>query len=169
MMNFRAFVGAAAVVLAFWTASGPAAAEGHGFGRFQLPSPLDGAWQVRITPYDCSTGVPLPPQAEFDSLNMFSAGGTMTEANSNPRFLPGQRSIGLGYWERNGRSSYEAVFQAFVQFTGGNYTQGTQRVEQDIEMLDADHWHSSAVVEFRDVGGALILSGCMRAVGVRMQ
>ena len=93
----------------------------------------------------------------------------MTEANSNPRFLPGQRSIGLGYWERNGRSSYEAVFQAFVQFTGGNYTQGTQRVEQDIEMLDADHWHSSAVVEFRDVGGALILSGCMRAVGVRMQ
>ena len=92
----------------------------------------------------------------------------MTETTSNPRFLPGQRSIGLGYWERNGRHSYEVVFQAFVQFTGGNYTQGVQRVEQDIELVDADHWNSTAVVAFTDVAGAPVSAGCMRAVGVRM-
>jgi hypothetical protein len=168
MMNLKAIVCSAVVALAVATACGSAAADGHGFGRFQLPAPLDGAWQVRITPYDCSTGVPLPPQFEFDSLNSFASGGTMTETTSNPRFMPGQRSVGLGYWERTGRSSYETVFQAFVQFTGGNYTQGTQRVDQDIELVDADHWNSTAVVSFSDVAGAPVSSGCMRAVGVRM-
>ena len=164
----RALACSAITALAISTVCGPAAADDHGFGRSQAPALLEGTWQVRITPYDCATGVPLPPAAEFDSLNSFASGGTMTEANSNPRFLPGQRSIGLGYWERHGRSSYEAVFQAFVQFTGGNYTQGVQRVEQKIELMDADHWNSTAVVEFTDVAGAPLLSGCMRAVGVRM-
>ncbi len=168
MMIIRAIVCSAIAVLAVSTVSGPAAADDHGFGRSQAPALLEGTWQARITPYDCATGVPLPPQFEFDSLNSFAAGGTMTETTSNPRFLPGQRSIGLGYWDRGGRSSYEVAFQAFVQFTGGNYTQGVQRVEQDIDMVDADHWNSTAVVEFTDTNGALILRGCMRAVGVRM-
>lgn len=168
MMNVRALACSAVVALAVSTAAGPTAAEGHGSSRFQFPSPLDGTWKVRITPYICATGVPLPPAAEFDSLVSFASGGTMTETTSNPRFLPGQRSIGLGYWERHGRSSYEVVFQAFVQFTGGGYTQGVQRVEQDIDMVDADHWNSTAVVAFTDVAGAPVSSGCMRAVGVRM-
>jgi len=168
MMNIKTFVGSAVVVMAVLTAAGPAAADDHGFGRFQAPTVLEGTWQVRIAPYICATGVPLPPAAEFVSLVSFASGGTMTETTSNPRFLPGQRSIGLGNWERNGRSSYEVAFQAFVQFTGGNYTQGTQRVEQGIDMVDADHWNSTAVVEFTDLAGAPVSSGCMRAVGVRM-
>ncbi len=90
----------------------------------------------------------------------------MTETTSNPRFQPGQRSIGLGYWERNGRQSYEIVFQAYVQFTGGNYTQGLQRVVQDIDMVDADHWNSTAAVAFTDVNGAPV-SPRMHARGRR--
>jgi hypothetical protein len=40
---------------------------------------------------------------------------------------------------------------------------------QDIDMVDADHWNSAAVVAFTDVAGAPVPpSGCMRAVGVRM-
>ncbi len=150
-------------------ARGPAAAGDDDLDRYQSFGKIVGTWQVRITPYVCATGVPLPPAAEFDSMVSFAAGGTMTETTSNPRFLPGQRSIGLGYWERNGRQSYEIVFQAYVQFTGGNYTQGKQRIEQDIDMVDADHWNSTAVVLFTDVAGAPVPpSGCMRAVGVRM-
>ena len=167
MMNIRAIVCSAVAALAISTASGPAAAD-DGFGRSQAPGLLEGTWQVRITPYFCATGVPLPPAAAFDSLFSFASRGTMTETTSNPRFLPGQRSIGLGYWDRSGLSSYEVVFQAFVQFTGGNYTQGVQRVDQKIELVDADHWNSTAVVEFTDANGTLILTGCMRAVGVRM-
>ena len=168
-MNINAIVCSAVVALAVSTTAGLAAAEGHGFGRYQAPSALEGAWQIRIAPYNCATGVPAPPAAEFVSMVSFASGGTMTETTSNPRFLPGQRSIGLGYWERKGRSSYEVVFQAFVQFTGGNYTQSTQRVEQGIEMVDVDHFDSTAVVTFTDASGATIPpSGCMRAVGVRI-
>ncbi len=167
-MNIKAIVCSAVVALAVATAAAAAAAEGHGFGRSQASAPLEGGWQVRVTPYVCTTGVPLPPSFEFDSLVTFASGGTMTETTSNPRFLPGQRSIGLGSWERNDRSSYDVVFQAFVQFTGGNYTQGSQSVEQEITLLDADNWNSSAVVTFRDVAGVLVSSGCMRAVGARM-
>jgi hypothetical protein len=168
MININAIAWSAAVAVMVATAAGSAAAEGHGAGRSQEPAPLEGTWQVRIAPYVCATGVPLPPQAEFDSLVTFSAGGTMTETTANPRFLPGQRSIGLGNWERSGRSSYEIAFEAFVQFTGGNYTQGRQRVEQGLDMVDADHWNSTAVVAFSDTAGAPVSSGCMRAVGARM-
>lgn len=167
-MNLKAIVCSTAAALAVSTVSGPAAADGNGSGRFQAPSTLEGTWQVRITPYVCATGVPLPPQAEFDSLVSFATGGTMAETTSNPRFEPGQRSPGLGYWARSGRHSYEVVFQAFVQFTGTNYTRGTQRVEQSIDLVDADHWSSTAVVEFFDAAGAPVSAGCMRAVGVRM-
>ena len=125
MMNIKAIVCSAVTLRSpSRRLSGPAAADGHGSAGSSRSGSLEGAWQVRITPYVCATGVPLPPAAEFDSLINFAAGGTMTETTSNPRFLPGQRSPGLGYWERNERRSYEIVFQAFVQFTGGQLHAG---------------------------------------------
>lgn len=165
-MNINAIVKSVAVGFAITMASGPAGAKGDDLDGFH--GKLVGTWQVTITPYVCTTGVPLPPAAEFNSLVSFAAGGTMTETTSNPRFLPGQRSPGLGYWERSGPSSYEVAIHAFVQFTGGNYTQGMQRIEQKIDLVDADDWNSTAVVEFTDVTGAPVSAGCMRAVGVRM-
>jgi hypothetical protein len=103
-------------------------------------------------------------------LVTFSSGGTLTETTANPNFQPGQRSPGHGYWVRSGRSSYEVVFQAFVQFTGGIYTRGTQRVEQDVDLLDADHWKSTAVIAFSDATGAPIPNsgGCATSVAVRL-
>ena len=83
-MNIRAIVCSALAALAISTASGPAAAD-DGFGRSQAPALLEGTWQVRITPYFCATGVPLPPAAAFDSLFSFASRGTMTETTSNPR------------------------------------------------------------------------------------
>jgi hypothetical protein len=169
MMNVRATLCSAVVALAVTAVTVPATADAdHGFGRSQAPALLEGSWQVRITPYVCATGAPLP-QFAFDSLVTIAAGGTLTETTANPGFQPGQRSPGHGYWERTGRNSYEIVFQAFVQFNGGNYTRGTQRVEQEVEMVDVDHWTSTAVVAFTDLAGAPVPpSGCMRAVGVRM-
>ena len=67
----------------------------------------------------------------------------MIETPFNPFFQAGQRSTGLGYWERAGRTSYHAVFDAFVNFTcvvtppdEPFYQRGFQRVDQGIEMLD---------------------------------
>ena len=139
----------------------PATASGH------RPASLEGTWQVRISPRNCSTGEQFP-QFAFDSLFMFSAGGTMTETTANPTFQAGQRSPGLGYWERSGHSSYEAVFRAFVQFTGGNYTRGNQRVELDLDLLNADHLEADLLVAFTDPAGVPISNGCAAVVGARL-
>ena len=151
-------------VSAFWV---PVAAEGHGVGNSHSPASLEGTWQVRITPQNCGTGE-LSPEFAFESLFSFATGGTMVETTGNPTFQPGQRSPGLGYWERTHRSSYEAAFQAFVQFTGGGYTRGKQRVELEIELADSNHWNGDLAVAFTDASGAPLANGCARTVGVRL-
>lgn len=174
-MQLQSFAPSMFVALAIATASGLAAAEDNKFGR--SPSPLQGSWEVTFKPYNCATGAEAPsPFWNFSYLN-FSEGGTLFETTSNPRFQPGQRSAGYGYWERTGVNTYEAVFQAFIQFNtdppavppNPTYTRGSQRFEQLIELIDADHWRSTADVLFRDVSGNPVPpSGCATAVATRM-
>ncbi len=136
--------------------------------------PLQGAWQLTINPVNCQTGVPSP--VKFVSFITFSAGGTVTEATSNPFFQPGQRSPGLGYWERNSRTFYHSIVQAYIQFDSVDpvppapqYVRGIQTLDQTIRMQDADHWTSDALVTFHDVSGAQVPpSGCAKATAVRM-
>ena len=50
------------------------------------------------------------------------------------------------------------------------YVRGVRRVDQTIEMVDDDHWASSAVVTFSDEDGSVVPpSGCMNATGERLQ
>ena len=144
----------------------PALAEGVAFGRSAAPAPIEGTWYLAISPYDCATGQTFP--VIFRSLISFHAGGTVTETSSSPFFQPGQRSISLGTWERYGQNSYHAVFEAYIQFNGGNYVRGVQRADQGIEMLDNDHWTSSGTVTFRNEAGTVVPpSNCMTAQGTR--
>lgn len=177
-MNSRAFARFAAAAVAVATASGSAVAAGNGnssgngnaFGR--SPAPLEGSWEVTIRPHDCVTGVEAPAQFWNFSYLTFSSGGTMFEMTSNPRFQPGQRSPGYGYWERTGVNTYDAVFQAFILFTtdppNPSFTRGSQRFEQTIELTDADHWQSAWEVTFRDVDGNPVSHGCASASASRM-
>lgn len=151
-------------------------------GAAKKPSPV-GAWQVRVTPYNCASGVESTAAA-FDSMITFHAGGTLTETTSNRTFQPGQRSVGLGYWEDTDRDFFRAVFQAFVQYDSAIpappapppapvYTRGVQTVDQGIEMPDNDHFSGDARVTFRDVNGTIVAPptpppGCAHFVGVRM-
>jgi hypothetical protein len=144
---------------------------------------LEGAWQVRVTPYDCATNVERP-SAAFDSLIKFEKGGTLTETTSNPTFQPGQRSVGLGYWERTDKDFFRAVFLAYVQYDSvipappapppaPIYTRGVQTVDQGITMPDNDSFSGDAKVTFRDAKGNIVAPptpppGCARFVGVRM-
>ena len=174
-MISKAFACSAAMALAIAAASGSARAEDNAFGG--SPSLLEGSWEMTIKPLDCVTGVESPPQFwNFAYLN-FSQGGTVFETTSNPRFQPGQRSPGYGYWERTGHHTYEAVYQAFIEFTtdppavppNPTFTRGSQRFEHVIELVDADHWRSTADVLFRDVSGNRVPpSGCATAVATRM-
>jgi hypothetical protein len=147
--------------------------QGLAYGRSQAPAPLEGTWDVAITPYFCSTGVPIP-NSTFRSRVTINPGGTMNESTTNPSFQAGQRGPGQGAWERTGRDSYRVVFEAFINFTSvvtpptpPRYQRGTQRVDQYIEMNGLDAWNSSAVVSFRDEAGNPLNAGCMTAVGSR--
>ena len=151
-----------------------AIADGQAYGRTQASAPLVGTWQVVITPYICATGISLP--VSFKSRLTFNAGGTMVETPFNPTFQPGQSSSGLGYWEATGSNSYRNVFEAYTYFTSvvtppatPNYVRGVRRVDQGIEMVNDDHWTSSAAVTFFNEAGAVIPpSGCMTATGERL-
>jgi hypothetical protein len=177
-MNFRTIhMSAAALVVS--TAAGLATARDHDHRR---NDPLQGTWQVRVTPYSCgSNPIVTFPQAAVDSYLTFGADGTLLETVSNPRFMPGQRSPGHGHWERVGRATYVASFQAFIHFstepaTPTSHVRGTQRIDQEIEFVDggrwnsaADRWTSVAVVTFRDISGTRVPpSGCAIAEAVRM-
>ncbi len=157
-------------------AASPAMANGQAIGHTQASAPLVGTWQVVITPYVCTTGVPLTA-ATFKSRLTFNAGGTMVETPFNPSFQTGQSSSGLGDWESAGQGSYHNVFEAFVYFTSvvtppatPRYVRGVRRVDQGIVMVDDNHWTSSAVVTFTDESGAVVPpTGCMTATGERLQ
>lgn len=128
---------------------------------------LEGAWWVTVTLYNCATGAKRP---SFSSILLFSRGGTLTEVTSNPGFLPGQRSIGLGTWARSDHDTYSASDVAYIQFSGNGFTQGTQKLTHSITLdHDADSFTDEATVQFNDATGAPIMSGCATATASRLQ
>jgi hypothetical protein len=168
-MSTARFVFTSLAALALAGSMQPAMANGTAFGNPLAPAPIEGTYRATIQPYVCTTGEPVP-NVQFHSLLTFGRGGSLQEAPSQPRFEPGQRVPGLGYWERTGPSSYHAVIEAFILFDSPVYQRGTQRIEQGIEKDDVDHWHSERIVTFFDVAGTVVPpTGCMRAVGERMQ
>ena len=165
-------VALAAVALMLQTA--PANAGGAQQSPPGESAPLVGTWRVVITPYDCTTGESFP-QFSFQSMFSFAAGGVMTETTSNLTFQPGQRSPGLGAWARTSRSTYDAAFEAYVQFTSATtppapprYQRSIQRLQQDITMTDRDHWKSVASVYWTDFAGTPLTSGCATVAAERM-
>lgn len=131
------------------------------------PKALEGAWWVAVTQYDCATGATRP---SFVSLLAFARGGTMSETTANPAFQPGQRSSGYGVWAQASNGGYTSIDDAYILFTAGPFTRGTQRINHSIVVADdGDHFNDEATVQFFDSNGVLLVSGCARAVGTRMQ
>ena len=165
-----------ALAIALTTAAGPVVASEMNFNSTWARSLLVGTWRVTTTPYNCVTGQVFPQFAR-PSLVTFGAGGTVVEGSANPDFQPGQRSSGHGYWEREGRLEFHAVFEGFILFTSvvtppalPRYVRGSSRLDHGIEMQDADHWSSVASVTFLDVAGKVVPpSGCAQATAERMK
>ena len=174
-MNSRNLLLTVIGTLALAGPAGDASARGLAYWRAQAPAPLQGSWIVTIRPVVCATGADVPNAPPVTSYLTFAAGGTMTESTSNPRFSPGQRGSGHGYWERTGRTSYQFVVQAFITSENASYKVGHQRIEQTVEMHSKDDWTSTGPVQFFDVfdldtkpGLSPYIPGCARASGVRM-
>lgn len=134
----------------------------------QAGTGLQGTWWVQLTQYDCANpDITRPP---FVSLLAFARGGTMSETTANAAFQPGQRSSGYGTWKQTSDGSYSSSDLAFILFTGGLFTQGTQRIDHSIALADdGSQFSDVAIVQFFDIHGTLLVQGCARAVGTRIQ
>ena len=165
----------AVAMLALSGAAGRAQAEGSP-DLDRGMAPIQGPWQVTITPVDCDTGEAYSDFA-FQSYLTFGAGGALAETTASLSFQPNQRSPGHGYWRYTGSQTYRAYFQAFVRFDSVDpqpparpYLKGVQSVDQSIEMTDRNHWTSDVLVGFRDVSGTMVPpSGCAKAAAERMR
>jgi hypothetical protein len=133
---------------------------------------LTGAWWVSVAVYDCST---LASKGRFTSMLLFSRGGTLTETTSNPGFLPGQRSIGVGTWAQDEHGIYSASDVAFILFAGGagpiQFQQGTQKLVHTITLnSDGSEWTDQATVDFYTAAGIPIapMHACATATATRL-
>jgi hypothetical protein len=101
----------------------------------------------------------------------FHRGGTLTEFNSSPAFLPGQRSTGLGVWSHTRGNSYKAAFDAFILFDSPT-TPGLKRGVQRL-MFDFDVYGDQATIEasgqFLDTNGNVLASTCASATATRFE
>jgi hypothetical protein len=129
------------------------------------PNSLQGTWWITVTQYDCATGTTRP---SFTSLGAFHRGGTMSETTGNPAFQPGQRTSGYGTWSGGDGDTYTSTDESFIVFSAGPFTQGTQRINHSIR-VDGNQFSDNATVQFFDMQGRLLVSGCARAVGTRLQ
>jgi len=129
------------------------------------PQSLQGTWWATVTLYDCATGATRP---SFTSLLAFARGGTMSETTGNPAFQPGQRTSGYGTWSRTNDDTYTSTDESFILFTAGPFAQGTQRINHSIR-VDGNQFTDDGTVQFFDMQGRLLVSGCARAVGTRLQ
>lgn len=127
---------------------------------------LVGAWSVSVTLSDCNGTV----RGTFPSMVMFSRGGTVTETTFNPAFQPGQRSTGLGVWWLNDDDTYGGIDVAFIQYSAGMFTAGTQEIAHTITLSsDASQWNDKATVQFYDIAHNKLAHACASASAVRLQ
>jgi len=131
---------------------------------------IEGTWRVTVTQKVCATGVQIG--LPFQSLLTFARGGTMTGTTANTVFLPGQRSGDYGVWSPATGHSYSATEQAFVIFSAGSFTQGSQVISHSIIPTNGGNgFNDVALIQFYDVNGNPLLPapGCATAVGQRLQ
>lgn len=135
--------------------------------QFSRPArDLTGPWSVTVTLTDCNGTV----KGTFPSLVMFSRGGTLTETTFNPAFQPGQRSTGLGEWWHSDDDTYGAKDVAFIQYSAGTFTSGTQEITHKITLNDdAGEWEDEATVQFYDTAHNELAHACATAKAVRLR
>jgi hypothetical protein len=134
-------------------ASTMAAAQSENSGKG-----LTGTWRVTVQLQICATGVPLGPP--FSSMLSFNRGGTMSGTTTNPVFAAGQRSADLGVWEHQGRHTYTAVSEAFINFPAGMFQAGTQGISQALS-VEGNTFLSKCA------GAVLQHERCTSSVGMR--
>lgn len=131
---------------------------------------IEGTWRVTVTQKVCATGAPIG--LPFQSLTTFASGGTLSGTTASTSYQPGQRSNDFGVWSQTDSHDYSAVSEAFIIFSAGFFTQGSQIISQSIRLTNGGNgFDDVASVQFYDVNGNPLLPspGCATAIGTRLQ
>ena len=139
----------------------------------QSPKGLEGTWYVTVTPYNCSTKLPLG--VSFHALLAFARGGTLSGASGAPD-QPGRFSASFGFWERTGMRTYRARTDAFILFPDGPFPAGRQEIRHSIRVSpDGTRFSDQASLDYFDVNDlpaspqAPLIPGCATAAGQRLE
>lgn len=140
----------------------------------QPPKTIEGTWWVNVSQINCQSGAVI---ANFVSLLTFAQGGTMTGTSGSPVFAAGQRSPDHGTWSQaGGAHEYTVSSIALIVFaTSPNppvspgFEAGSQTLSQSLQLTDADHFTSDAVIRFFRTDGIQYRQGCATATGERFE
>jgi hypothetical protein len=138
------------------------------------PRGLQGTWHVTVTPYNCSSKLPLG--VSFHALLAFARGGTLSGTSANAGFQPGQYSASFGVWKATGGRTYSALTDAFILFPGGLFAAGRQEIRHSIRVsADGNAFTDQASLNYFDVNDVPapsqppLIPGCATAAGLRVE
>jgi hypothetical protein len=169
--NCRRFVPCAVIAALAITASIASAAETQNQPSSATSTApertIQGVWRTVVAPRNCQTGDAI---ATLSGLFTFNHGGTMAEYGIGPGATPALRSPGHGVWQReHGSQDYSFAF-TFYRYDGSGVFLGSQKIRATLELgADGDAFASRSVIEFLDVNGAVVGTGCATAVGARFE
>lgn len=122
-----------------------------------------GLWDVQVTNFNCSTGVPL---ASFRGLHKYELGGTaQVVPSTNPALL----SAHMGIWRHVQKNDYQLAFKMFRFDAAGNNI-GWVIVRNDVAINeDATAYAGSGKAEVLDSNGNSLGTTCPAFTGTRFQ
>lgn len=127
---------------------------------------IAGYWQVKVTVGPCHGG----PVNTFLGLNMFHAGGTVSDTNT---FAPSSRGPGMGVWTylgsgRRGEGRYKNHFQ-FPRFLPDGSFDGLQDVRNDITLQPGGKtWTGITRARVLNADGSLRVEVCGNGLANRI-
>jgi len=133
-----------------------------GWNRGARREGIEGVWQSQVTITDCH-GTTL---RAFIALNMFQAGGTLTDTDNQP---PASHGPALGTWWSRGGGKFKSFFQ-FFRFNPDGTFAGSNAVEREIT-LDADDqaFTSTITVTVLNPAGVQVGSSCGSETAERLK
>jgi hypothetical protein len=137
-------------------------AGGDAWNQGRRGEGIEGVWLSQVTITDCKGTT----TRAFQALNMFQAGGTLTDTDSQP---PASHGPGFGTWERRGSRVFHSVFQ-FFRFNADGSLAGSNYVDRTITLdADGDGFTSTVAVSVLAPTGVVVGSACGTETAARVK
>ena len=128
---------------------------------FQFERSVEGTWRTVVTPINCQTGVPV--SAPFPGILTFSKGGTLTGTSATV-------TSAFGVWGADkGPRSYTFAFTN-LRYDPAGVVIGSQVVRQTLTLGESgDEFTTTGTVQFLNLNGTVVGSGCASSTGTRFE